>query len=348
MAGSTLETATTYEPYGNVLAQTGSSGTVYGFTGEQFDGATNLLYLRARYYNPGLRLFMGRDPFSGILEFPFTQHGYTYVLNNPVNFTDPSGLICIFGFGNCDEEPDLATIPWRLIPGDFCLPGDVGCWGGTDYADWLDNNYYPSLPLQYTYNNVWTKPPDFRVTETAPFCNESWLAKRDLTPWLVNQMRANASGETAQTIRNLKQNGPDGRIAANAMWYVMVRGGAPWDFKPDIQREIGNQIILADTWYSYDIPANIHYGYVGRAIGFNREWLLFGAGAAQIKAGTSDWKWSAWYFDDPSDYTAVQVGMDLFDRYGYNITENNLAIVLEERKSLLKLAPAQIPPGATP
>ena len=37
MAGGALETATTYEPYGNILAQTGTSGPVYGFTGEQFE-----------------------------------------------------------------------------------------------------------------------------------------------------------------------------------------------------------------------------------------------------------------------------------------------------------------------
>ncbi|MCZ7670530.1 MAG: hypothetical protein M5U34_26960 [Chloroflexi bacterium] len=61
--------------------------------------------------------------------------------------------------------------------------------------------------------------------------------------------------------------------------------------------------------------------------------MLFGAGMAQIKAGTSNKSWGAWYFDDPSDYTAIQVGMDLFDRYGYNITEKELAIILEENKS---------------
>ncbi|MCZ7670531.1 MAG: polymorphic toxin type 44 domain-containing protein [Chloroflexi bacterium] len=129
------------------------------------------------------------------------------------------------------------------------------------YADWLEK-YYSSLPLQYTYNNVITDPPNFRVTETSPFCNDSWLARRNLTSWLVNQMNINAAGDTSQTIRNLKQNNPDGWIAANLMWTMMVRGGAPWDFKPDIRREIGGEIILADTWYSYDVPANIHYGYV--------------------------------------------------------------------------------------
>jgi RHS repeat-associated protein len=57
-----VETVTTYSPYGEVLEQVGTSGTVYGFTGEQEDSTTGLLYLRARYYDPSLKTFMSRDP----------------------------------------------------------------------------------------------------------------------------------------------------------------------------------------------------------------------------------------------------------------------------------------------
>ena len=97
MAGGTVETVTTYEPYGNLLAQTGSSGTTYGFTGEQHNAATGLQYLRARYYNPALRVFLSRDPYPGSPGRPSTQHGYSYVSNNPVNYTDPSGNCVFFG-----------------------------------------------------------------------------------------------------------------------------------------------------------------------------------------------------------------------------------------------------------
>jgi hypothetical protein len=101
---------------------------------------------------------------------------------------------------------------------------------------------------------------------------------------------------------------------------------------------------LADTWYYFDVAANIHYGYVGRAIGFDREILLFGPGIAQIKDGTSNINWGPWYFDDPRDYTAVQVGMDLFDNYGYNISPKHLAAALDARKSLLHQVVALVPP----
>jgi RHS repeat-associated protein len=91
MVGSTIAGATTYEPYGKLLARSGDSGTVYGYTGEQHDAATGLVYLRARYYNPNLKVFMSRDPFPGWQTVPASQHGYSYVHNNPVNLTDPSG-----------------------------------------------------------------------------------------------------------------------------------------------------------------------------------------------------------------------------------------------------------------
>ena len=91
MVGGVVETTTTYEPYGKLLAQTGSSGATYGFTGEQEDAATGLVYLRARYYSPYLNQFQSRDSFSGYPARPASQNGYNYVNGNPVNFTDPSG-----------------------------------------------------------------------------------------------------------------------------------------------------------------------------------------------------------------------------------------------------------------
>ncbi|HSM57843.1 MAG TPA: RHS repeat-associated core domain-containing protein [Candidatus Sulfomarinibacteraceae bacterium] len=113
MVGSVVETATTYSPYGEVLAQTGASGTAYGFTGEQEDSATGLLYLRARYYSVELKTFMSRDPWEGTGWRPATLNYYTYVFNNPTRYIDSTGYspqipippippspICLFCFDN--------------------------------------------------------------------------------------------------------------------------------------------------------------------------------------------------------------------------------------------------------
>ncbi|MCP4995663.1 MAG: RHS repeat-associated core domain-containing protein, partial [Gammaproteobacteria bacterium] len=90
--GAAVETLTTFEPFGTVLAQAGTSDTTYGFAGEQHD-ASGLVYLRARYYNPDLKVFMSRDPFAGWDRVPASQNGYSYSHNNPVNYTDPTGEI---------------------------------------------------------------------------------------------------------------------------------------------------------------------------------------------------------------------------------------------------------------
>jgi RHS repeat-associated protein len=77
----------------------------FGFTGEvQDDGG--LTYLRARWYHPGQGTLLGRDPFAGFAEQPYSQQYYQYAYSNPVNWTDPSGrcvgpvaILCLIGGG---------------------------------------------------------------------------------------------------------------------------------------------------------------------------------------------------------------------------------------------------------
>lgn len=82
--------AQSYDPFGNVLQQTGSGQSIFGYTGEQID-PTGLVYLRARYYNPGTGRFLTAD---SIIPNPLNSMGwnrYAYGYNNPVKFVDPSG-----------------------------------------------------------------------------------------------------------------------------------------------------------------------------------------------------------------------------------------------------------------
>jgi RHS repeat-associated protein len=56
----------------------GSYGAGYGFTGEQTD-PNDLLYLRARYDDPSLGVFTGRDPLEGTMHNPLSINGYSWV-----------------------------------------------------------------------------------------------------------------------------------------------------------------------------------------------------------------------------------------------------------------------------
>jgi len=64
-----------YDPFGNLYAGT-MSQTDYGFTGEPFDSATGLVYLRARHYRPGIGSFVIRDPFEGLMSRPMSRNGF--------------------------------------------------------------------------------------------------------------------------------------------------------------------------------------------------------------------------------------------------------------------------------
>ena len=75
-----------YKPFGEIAAQSGSTTNPFQFAGEQRDAESGYSYLRARYYDPATGRFISRDPLGG---------GYAYAGNNPVNFTDPSGLFIV-------------------------------------------------------------------------------------------------------------------------------------------------------------------------------------------------------------------------------------------------------------
>lgn len=82
----TLVAGRRYDAFGahEVDAATGD----YAFTGREWDPETRLYYYRARYYDAKIGRFISEDPI-GLLG---GLNLYQYAGNNPVNFTDPSGL----------------------------------------------------------------------------------------------------------------------------------------------------------------------------------------------------------------------------------------------------------------
>jgi RHS repeat-associated protein/uncharacterized repeat protein (TIGR01451 family) len=121
MVSDEVTSVTGYDPYGNVILYIGESGTVYGFTGEVTDGANSLIYLRARYYNPALHIFMSRDPFPGHGERPQSQQGYSYTENNPINYTDPTGecLDCVLDLGFVAHDLQVLIFDLQKNCGDI-------------------------------------------------------------------------------------------------------------------------------------------------------------------------------------------------------------------------------------
>ncbi len=65
--------------------------TARGYTGHEMLDAHGLIHMNGRIYDPKLGRFLQADP---IIQFPHYTQGqnrYSYVLNNPLTYTDPSG-----------------------------------------------------------------------------------------------------------------------------------------------------------------------------------------------------------------------------------------------------------------
>lgn len=75
---------------GVCLESQGSIGTDRLFTGQRLD-STGLYYYGARYYDPAIGRFISPDPVVQDFTNPQTLNRYSYVLNNPLKYTDPSG-----------------------------------------------------------------------------------------------------------------------------------------------------------------------------------------------------------------------------------------------------------------
>ena len=90
-SGSVVESYA-YDAYGNAVGFNAATAlTTILYSGEQFDVATDQLYLRARYYDAMIGGFNRDDPYGGNINDPQSLHKYVYAHANPIMGIDPTG-----------------------------------------------------------------------------------------------------------------------------------------------------------------------------------------------------------------------------------------------------------------
>ncbi|GGV69313.1 hypothetical protein GCM10010261_63770 [Streptomyces pilosus] len=111
-----------------------------GFLGKTRDVTTGLTHIGAREYDPTLGQFISVDP---VLEVDKAQtlNGYTYAIQNPLTYSDPTGLKLACGNGSgqdaCPTRPDGTKGNGRpnegADPASICVSpcGSALPWGGT-------------------------------------------------------------------------------------------------------------------------------------------------------------------------------------------------------------------------
>ncbi len=103
-----------------------TSETSRGYTGHEMIDEVDLVNMNGRVYNPIIGRFASADPFIQDFTASQTWNRYTYVSNNPLSYTDPSGFISI---SDSIYLPDLDL----LVGIDISALMDLLLsWGGID------------------------------------------------------------------------------------------------------------------------------------------------------------------------------------------------------------------------
>ena len=83
--------------------------TPRGFTNHEHLGESGLIHINVRAYDPELGRFLSVDPFIVFPDDGQSLNPYSYVMNNPLKYTDPSGYASVVGNGS-DTEVDASEI----------------------------------------------------------------------------------------------------------------------------------------------------------------------------------------------------------------------------------------------
>ena len=154
-----------YDAYGNLA--TGTPASPFGYSGQYTDTTTGLVNDRARWYQPQTGAFISRDP-----AFAQTDTAYTYAGGDPVNGSDPTGLMPCLPGGPCGSINFLSSLP-------PCRYGDYAAGPPTfGFADLLYD---------------WLRPP---TTE------DSQIPGAGITPQKADHLLAQAEKWQVQCLSN--------------------------------------------------------------------------------------------------------------------------------------------------
>lgn len=179
-----------------------------GFVGGTMDTDTRLTHLGAREYDPVIGRFISVDPVLDLAD-PQQAHGYTYSNNNPVTYSDPTGLcpadLCGIGTPKGDGSGDIIT-EGPIDPGNsttgYCHKGK--CSGGNPDADLRRGKSRHEIFPGVTVPNNWRGEEEFTAKFYAFYMSSvgtMWGAYND--EFYTDRSNMEAAGQLRLWVRNI-------------------------------------------------------------------------------------------------------------------------------------------------
>jgi len=88
---------------------------LYPYTDQYRDDESGLMYYNSRYYDTDLKRFTSIDPWAGDITNPQSLNKYSYVVNNPLKYNDPSGEVFETAWDGLNVLADFGAIAYNGV-----------------------------------------------------------------------------------------------------------------------------------------------------------------------------------------------------------------------------------------
>jgi len=260
------------------------------FTGQMRDQETTLDWFNVRYYSGAQGRFQSPDPANAGADpsNPQSWNGYSYVANNPLSYTDPSGMfVCTSCVADESGNPVVIGIAAAIDIGELLAGIFEGLLGGPP------SSIAPSLAT-----------PSSPILQPSPdFDSQGWNAQiPDSTgdPGSLSDPTANGSGgPTGPFASGLCPGGGCQATVDRDVW--ITRGvalismlGGPLSYFVGTNLFVYNKVKTNGKWDFKNQPVpgahaelddygNCHFGAIGRGAFLPDIWMRWNAGVASYR-----------------------------------------------------------------
>jgi len=270
--------------YTNIPATTFSRG----YTGHEHIDQFSLINMNGRMYDPVLGRFLSPDPFFANPFFTQDFNRYSYVINNPLKYIDPSGYKAL------PDPYEDGPVHWyvgdkfnngRPRPGgDSYTYGGISSPGVGDNGPGLDGVYYDWSTGNYrsTESNNVTVDASYALNIVSPYTVQEfnyWYSTGTLNIHITKAGRAAGQGGTSAVGNFFSDHfyvGAEGEITYGVQLSGIVYKGVGLNLNPVSQVVAEGKISNRGSYAnSYPIvPAA--YMDKGKALDFGAAWVVGG------------------------------------------------------------------------